>query len=146
MTIPSFDYAEIQEVSQTLIEEFGRQITFVQLKSTPDDGAKPWLGSSTPRTNPVATLTVFGTFAEPESLERLSKQSVSGDFVKSAEQVLIVSTLENLLKFDEVIDSADGSSYKIYNIQELSPGKVNVLQYVRVQRRGKVTAVRGALL
>lgn len=141
----TFNYAKTLALGQTLIKKFGRGITFVQLKTTPDAALEPWFGSSTPRTNPLATLETFGAFVEPESLERLSKQSTNGEFIKSAEQVIIVSTPDDLLKFDEVIDSADGASYKIYNIQSLRPGGLNVLHYVRVQRRGKTTAVRGAI-
>lgn len=144
--VRKFDYAKVQKKAVQRLERFGREFTFVQLKSTPDNPAEPWFGSATPRDTPTSTLTIYGAFVEPESLERLSRQSVSGDFVKSGEQVIICSTLEDLTKFDEVIDSADESRWKIYNTQNLIPGPIAVIQYVRVQRRGKVTAVRGALL
>lgn len=144
-TSTKFNYVKTLAQAQAQVKKFGRAITFVQLKTTPDSVLEPWFGSSTPRTSPLATLETFGAFVEPESLERLSKQSTNGEFIKSAEQVIIVSTPEDLLKYDEVIDSADGASYKIYNIQTLRPGDTNVLHYVRVQRRGKTTAVRGAL-
>lgn len=141
-----FNYTRTLATARRLITKFGRPLTFVQLKTTPDVDLEPWFGSSTPRTDPLATLTIDGAFVEPESLERLSKQSVNGDFIKSAEEVIIVATDQDLLKYDEVIDSSDGASYKIYNIQQLVPGDTKILAYVRVQRRGKVTSVRGALL
>ena len=142
----TFDYAEIREIAEELIEEFGRQITFVQLDSTASTPAKPWRGNTAPRGNPIQTLTLYGVFVEPESLERLGKQRVSNDFIKSAGQVLIVASAVDLGVFDEVVDLVDDSEYKIDNHQMLNPGDEIILHYFRLQRRGSPTAVRGALL
>src|SRR5690349_6330469 len=120
-SVRRFDYTKTLARAQERIERFGREITFIQLSAGPSDPTKPWQGSTDARATPVSTLTLFGVFVEPESLERLGRQRASGDFIKSAEQVIIVSTSENLGKFDEVVDS-DGASYKIDNIQSLGPG------------------------
>lgn len=141
----TFDYAGKLAVARRLITKFGRSVTLVQLDATPSNAAEPWKGNSDVRGTPIATLTVNGVFVEPESLERLGKQRQSNDFVKSAEQVVIIAHDEPLGKFDELIDS-DGSRWTVHNIQELGPGDSILLHYLRVQRRGRVTAVRGALL
>jgi hypothetical protein len=143
--VSTFDYDEIREIAEELIEEFGRQITFVQLDSTASTPSKPWRANTAPRGNPVQTLQLYGVFVEPESLERLGKQRVSNDFIKSAEQVIIVAFNGSLGDFDEVIDS-DGSRWTVHNIQELAPGDSGILHYFRAQRRGHITPVRGALL
>lgn len=140
-----FNYAPKLALAQKLIKFYGRPVTLVQLNSTPTDPTKPWQGTANPRATPAATLVIYGVFVEPESLERLGKQRASSDFIKSAEQVLIVSTPENLGIYDEAIDE-DGSTWKIDNLQSLQPGGITLLHYLRVQRRGKATAVRSALL
>ncbi len=141
----TFNYARVLRNAKSRIEKFGRQVTLVQLDASPSNVAQPWKGNSDVRGTPLASLTLFGVFVEPESLERLGKQRQSNDFVKSAEQVIILAYEGSLGQYDEAID-ADGALYKIHNIQELGPGDTIVLHYLRVQRRGKVTAVRGSLL
>ena len=141
----TFNYTRIYNVGLKLVTKFGRQITLQQLDPGPTNAAQPWKGTATPRGSPIDSLQVMGAFVEPESLERLGKQRQSNEFVKSAEQVIIVIYDGSLGNFDEVLD-ADGSQWTIHNIQELGPGDKILLHYLRVQRRGKVTAVRGALL
>lgn len=141
----AFDYSKILVSAKKRVQDFGRELTLIRLDPDPVDAAKPWQGAAAPRTTPIDTLTVYGVFVEPESLERLGKQRASNDFIKSAEQVIIIAYEGSLGAFDEVIDT-DGSRWKIANHQELGPGDTILLHYLRVQRRGKVTAVRGALL
>lgn len=129
-----------------LVTKFGRSVSFVQLGAGPDNAAQPWKGTANVRTSPIAELTVNAVFVEPESLERLGLQVVSNEFIKSTEQVVIVVSEFSLKQYDEMIDSVDGARYKIANIQQLNPGDSLVLHYVRIQRRGHTTAVRGALL
>lgn len=142
----TFNYAKILRTGKRLVTKFGRSVTFVQLNAGPDSTAQPWKGTTTVRTEPIAQLTINGVMVEPESLERLGLQVQSSEFVKSTEQVIIVASEFSLKQYDEVIDSLDGATYKIANIQQLNPGDSIVLHYVRVQRRGITTAVRGALL
>lgn len=139
------DYNKIYLKAKKRAVKYGRAITFVQLDGAPTNPSRPWLGNSDARATPVATLETHGVFVEPESLERLGKQRQANEFVESAEQVIIVAHNGSLGQFDEVIDT-DGSLWKIANKQELAPGDSKIIHYVRVQRRGHVTAVRGALL
>lgn len=141
----TFNYARLLRNAKKQTQKFGRLFTLVQLDPGPSNAAQPWKGNSDVRGAPIATLQVYGVFVEPESLERLGKQRQANDFVKSAEQVIMIASEESLGQFDEMVD-ADGSLWKIHNEQELAPGDSKVLHYLRVQRRGKVTAVRGALL
>ncbi len=141
----TFPYPKVLARAQKRTKKYGRLFTLVQLDGTPSNASEPWKGNSDVRGTPLETLTVYGVFVEPESLERLGKQRQSNDFVKSAEQVIMVAHGGSLGHFDEAID-ADGSIWTIHNDQELAPGDSIVLHYLRIQRRGKVTAVRGALL
>lgn len=139
------DYDKIYRSALKRTLKYGRAITLVQLDAGPTDSNQPWKGKTSVRTDPLATLTVNGVFVEPESLERLGKQRQSNDFVKSAEQVIIIVHDGPLGQYDEVIDK-DLSRWTIHNLQELGPGDSILLHYLRVQRRGRTTAVRGALL
>lgn len=141
----TFDYDKIYRNALKKTLKFGRAITLVQLDAGPLNAAQPWKGNTNVRGEPLATLTVNGVFVEPESLERLGKQRQSNDFVKSAEQVIIIVHNGPLGQYDEVIDT-DLSRWTIHNDQELGPGDSILLHYLRVQRRGRVTPVRGALL
>ncbi len=140
------NYEKIYRNALKLTKKYGRGITVVQLDASPTDVAQPWKGNTDVRGTPIATLSLTGVFVEPESLERLGKQRQSNDFVKSAEQTVIVIHDGPLGQFDELIDNADDSRWVLHNIQELQPGDKIMLHYLRVQRRGRVTAVRGALL
>jgi hypothetical protein len=144
--VSTFDYDRILRGAKERVTKFGRSITFVQLNPGPDNAAQPWKGTADVRSEVIDSLTVDGVFVEPESLERLGKAAVPNEFVKSSEQVIITATEFSLEHYDEVIDSVDGARYKIANLQQLNPGDTIVLHYVRVQRRGRTTAVRGALL
>jgi hypothetical protein len=140
------NYQKIYDNALKLTAKYGRSITLVQLDATPSNVAQPWRGNTDVRGEPIASLSLIGVFVEPESLERLGKQRQSNDFVKSAEQVVIIVHDGPLGKFDELIDDVDGSRWVVHNDQELQPGDKIMLHYLRVQRRGKITAVRGALL
>jgi hypothetical protein len=140
------NYEKIYRNALKLTAKYGRSLTLVQLDATPSNVAQPWKGNTDVRGEPIATLTVNGVFVEPESLERLGKQRQSNDFVKSAEQTVIVIHDGSLGVFDELIDVVDSSRWTVHNIQELQPGDKIMLHYLRVQRRGRVTSVRGALL
>lgn len=142
----TFDYDRILRSAKSRIAKFGRSITLVQLNPGPDNAAQPWKGGATVRTSPIDSLTINGVFVEPESLERLGKAAVPNEFIKSSEQVIITATEFSLEHYDEVIDSLDGARYKLANMQQLNPGDKIILHYLRVQRRGRTTAVRGALL
>lgn len=142
----TFNYAKTLRTGKRLITKFGRSVTFNQLNAGPDNAAQPWKGTVDVRSEVIDSLTVNGVFVEPESLERLGKQAQANEFIKSSQQVVIVATEFSLEHYDEVIDSVDGALYKIHNLQQLNPGDQVILHYIRVQRRGVVTAVRGALL
>ena len=142
----TFDYDKTLRTGKRLVAKFGRSIILVQLNPGPADANQPWKGGAATRSDPLDSLTVNGVFVEPESLERLGKQAQSNEFIKSSEQVIIVASEFSLEHYDEVIDSLDGARYKVHNIQQLNPGDKVILHYLRVQRRGKVTAVRGAIL
>jgi hypothetical protein len=142
-----FDYKKVQTRAIARVAKFGREITLVKLSGDAPDSAKPWRGPTNVRSEtPLESVTTSAVFVEPESLERLGLQRQAGDFVKSGEMVAIVASTQDLSNMDEVIDGE--IVWKIFNVQVLTPGDIDipVIQYLRVQRRGKVTPTRGALL
>jgi hypothetical protein len=144
--LSTYNYDRTLRTGRRLVTKFGRSVTFIQLGAGPDNPAQPWKGTSGVRTDPIAEFTVDGVFVEPESLERLGLQIQASEFIKGTSEVVIVVTDQSLKQYDEMIDSHDGARFKVNNIQQLNPGDKIILHYVRVQRRGTTTAVRGALL
>lgn len=145
MASARFNYGKPLATAQRLLTKFGREVTFVKLSGASTDPLRPWLDTGDPRATPAEEVTINATFVEPESLERLGLQRQAIDQIKSGEQVAIVPGPRDLSEFDELIDE-NGARYKCWNIQVLAPASTVVIQYFRVQRLGRPTAVRGALL
>ena len=129
----AFDYTEMAGISQTLIAEFGRTVTFVELGDVPANPAQPWLGAASPRGAPKQTLALKAVFVEPSSLNELGSQAVSEDFLKRCTQIALVYASVELAPFDEILDS-DGSRWTIQVLSKLKPGGTLLLYFVGVAR------------
>lgn len=129
----TFDYTDIEAAAVSLISDFGRTVTLVQLDPGPTVVGKPWQGSTAPRTAPLSTKSVSAVFVEPHSLTQLGRECVSDDFVRRCTNVAIVATSSNLEPYNELLDS-DGSRWKITTTATLKPGGVNLLAYVGLSR------------
>ncbi len=129
----AFDYTEIEAAALSLVQDFGRIITLVELDPGPSTPSQPWLGSNAPRTSPLSTKSVSAVFVEPHSLTMLGRNAVSDDFLSRCTSVCIVATSSSLEKFSELLDS-DGSRWKITAVQTLTPGPVTLLAYLGLKR------------
>ena len=129
----AFDYQSIINDAVELIEDFGREVTFIELNDTASNPLKPWLGTAAPRSSPRQTLDLFGVFCEPESMERLGNDAVTEDFIKKSQQIMIVHSPVELAAFDEVLDT-DGSRWRIIDMSKLKPGPALVLYFVSLKR------------
>lgn len=129
----AFDYQSIIDDASELIEEFGREVAFVELGDVAANPAQPWLGASGLRSSPKQTLLLNAVFVEPESMERLGNDAVTEDFIKKSQQIAIVYSPVELKVFDEVID-IDGSRWRIIDLSKLKPGPLLVLYFVSLKR------------
>ena len=118
---------------KSLINRFGRSVTFVQLDETPTDPAKPWDGATDPRASPESTSVHTAVFVEPVAADKLGLSSTTDDLIKRSNQIMLVSdeTVDFRI-FDEVIDGS--TRWKIVFTEDLTPGDTKVLSFVGVAR------------
>lgn len=127
------DFVALAATAARLITENGRSVTFVALDETPAAPGQPWLGTPDPRAVPEATLVLNAAFVEPSSVVRLGLAFETSDFIKRADQIMIVAPGTNDLEdFDEVQDS--GTTWKIGDVRVLRPASTTVLAFVSVAR------------
>ena len=133
--MPAFDYTELASMVEEMIDEFGRAISLVELDGTSDDLAKPWRGSTAPRTA-ATTVSATGVFVEPTSVAELGFMATDFQFTKRAEQVLIVSAKKTganeIEDFHEVVDGA--IRWRIEKVHLLKPGATRLLYFIEVKQ------------
>lgn len=130
----AFDYSEFAALSEELVAEFGRVVTFVELGDTPASPSQPWKGAASPRGTPVQTLDLSAVFVEPSSLDSLGDNELAQDFLKRSTSVALVYSSVELSSFDEILDNSDGSRWKITGLSKLKPGDTLLLYYVGLSR------------
>lgn len=128
MTAAPFDYDDLVATADELLQEFGRQVTFIQTATTAADPDKPWRGSDT--TAAVTKPNVWAALVPWVSAD--DKDSVRYDV-----QMAIVSASSfpesNGELFDQLIDS-DGSVYHLHDADIVAPGTVRVLYTFRAEK------------
>jgi len=129
----AFDYSPVLNDAIEIVQEFGRNLTFVELGDTPADPLKPWRGAAAPRSSPKRTFTVPGVLVEPSTLDALGRDDAIQDFVAQSTQIAIVATTENLDDYNEVHDT-DGSVWTIQGFSVLKPGPTQLLVYVGLSK------------
>lgn len=132
--MPDFDYGPIQATAQSLISDFGADVTFVAFNETAGDPAKPWDGPTDPRVG-GSTLTVRAVQVEPSGAVRLGLAVNIDDLLKRAEKILLVAgdDAQNLRDYEEV-QSAEGP-FKVGMLHELNPtGAKRLLWFVELSR------------
>lgn len=131
------DYAKLADRARTLIQEFGRRVTFVRFSEQVQDVTKPWRGASDPRQSLAEEFETSAVFVEPSSATQLGMQTAVLDLLARSKQILIVApgaSLERELEeFQEVIDS-DDSRWKVMGLEKLRPAETTLLYFVGVAR------------
>ena len=128
------DYVKIAATAKRLVEANGRQITFIRPDETPDDPAKPWLGSTGADTSTL----LYGVFVPPNTVRQfgLTALGEGTDFkglVSISEQIAIVfPETEDLREYTHLLDGT--VRWGIIGIQVLRPGATQILAFVGVRR------------
>lgn len=135
----AFDYTSISNTAKTLIENFGRSMTFIRLGRTATDANKPWRGPTLPRVTPDASTTVIALMVEPgNDLGQLGEQIDIPDLTTRTGKILIVAAASapgiDLETYDEVLDG--GVYYKAVVIHALQPGATKLLYFFEVTSTG----------
>ncbi len=127
MTATPFDYTEMVATADELIQEFGRQVTFVKTSSTPSDVTKPWRGEVV-----ADDSTLSGVWAA--IVPWMSEDDK--DSVRFGIKVCIVSASSfpsnDGETYDRVVD-ADGGAWHLHNCEIINPGGVRVLYIFRAE-------------
>jgi len=131
------DYDEALAVVQELIEESGRQVTFIRFKQTPEDANKPWNGPDDPDGTPDAEETLWGVFVPPSGSNDLGLKAIDNDLLKRITAICLAAPKSAAPVFDittanEVID--DSLHYKVEFVKMLKPADKTLLYIVGVSR------------
>lgn len=131
----AFDYGPVIAVAGTLISDFGRDLTIIELSEVEDDSNEPWRGTDNPRTTPKLSVKAKGVFVHPSSAEDFGfkVEDINGLGLKT--QVCLVAanvSTTNLENADEIED--DGVSWRILNAVVLRPGANRILYMFFVER------------
>lgn len=113
-----------------LINQYGRPVTIIN-DAGPDDDDKP-LG---PAGEPLEVSTV-GVYVRPSGYIKLGESFYMdpGMWTDVDKIVLVLPSLEhNFEKFTRLRD-ADGSGYKIFKVEALTPGPVPLLLYLGLKQ------------
>lgn len=115
-----------------LIKKHGRSITFIEFSASLADPSKPWEGPADPRGVPARTLTTFGCFVEPDSLQRLGETTKFQELLQRSDKICLVDGTSSLEGYNEVLD---GTKYfRITGIETLEPGSNKILNFVGIAR------------
>lgn len=114
---------------QRLLKKHGRTVTFIELETA---GAFPGEGPADPRNPPKRSLTVFCTFVEPDSLQRLGIGTELDQLIQRSTEICLVPGSNEVADFNEILD--EGKYYSITGMQKLRPGTTTLLHFVGVKR------------
>jgi hypothetical protein len=131
-----FNETTIANLAKSLIEQSGRNVTFVKLSSSVDDSAKPWRGTTTVRSAPSASTDAYATFVPPSGAAELGLSTQDVEWVKRSEQICLVAlgadSTVDLATYDELLDGSQ--RWKITGIETLKPANTILLYFVGVKR------------
>ena len=132
-----FDYTEVANEALSMIQEFGRSVSFVKFDRDPVDLAKPWRGATDPRATPESIVAGSAVFVEPSSATALGLSVDSEDsMIKRSTQIMITalggSSTIDLEGYDEVIDGS--TRWRIEGVEKLKPATKALLYFVGVAR------------
>lgn len=129
------DYARLAQTAARLVENAGRDITFVRLNENAADPTQPWKG---PPSGGEVELPAHGVFVPPNTVRQFGLSALGEgtefvDLVTMSEQVIITFQGENdLREYTEVIDRTE--RWGIIGLQVLRPGPTTLLAFVGVRR------------
>ncbi len=80
----AFDYVEMAEIVEELINETGRSITLYKISGTAADATKPWRGTGTPGPTKTDGVVTKGVFVIPATSIPTESRGLAFDWVDQA--------------------------------------------------------------
>lgn len=137
------DYNKFKALAKRLIETNGRLITLLRSGNTPDNGLKPWRGSTNQATNTTITsITTIALFVHPfldsDLLTFVSTMAVPYNDTIDIANVLIHADLldgvsEAKIELYDYLKDGD-TVYKIKKVKLLAPGNVRIAYALEVSQ------------
>lgn len=124
------NYVRAQATAKRVIAKAGRAVQLLQLDATVPDPTQPWRGPIDPRATPTKVLNTFAAFVSVTSNSDLGIHKTVSDMIKSADEVCMVASTEDLTLYQELVDSLDGRHYKIMAAQALAPGPLLLFSFL----------------
>lgn len=118
----AINYTKMKALSQRLISQNGRTMTFVQILPYVSDPSKPWRGDAAARNTPTVTLDKTVVVLEPSTNIRVGETAMVDDLLKNYDKVIMVDGEDVLDQYHEVIDGTE--RYRIEYMYKLQPGPV----------------------
>ena len=133
----AFDYSGVSKKAKSLVDKFGRSVTFVKFDEGVADPTKPWDGAVNPRLDPESSITIKGVFVPPSSSVELGFQTTKPGMSDRAEQIVIIAPgVEHVAvefeQYDEIIDGT--VRWKIGQVETLKPGSDRIVYFIEVKR------------
>ncbi len=128
------DYTKTAATALRLIEDKGREITFLKFDDTPDDLAKPWAKNANLRIGPASvSTTLFATSVHPTDINVLGVRIRDNDLMKQLREILIIApgTFQGDLKEYQELDDGD-RRFRITFMEQLKPANITILWYAGV--------------
>lgn len=129
------DYLGLKEMTDTLIKESGRSVTFIRQDESAVSSTKPWNGFSS---GSEITFSTYGVFTTPSAAKQFGLMALGAgteydDVVSFSEQVIMVSPGEtDLREYPNVLDQE--VRWKVIGLQVLKPSTTTLLAFVGVRR------------
>ena len=133
----AFNYADVSKKAKQIVDNFGRNITFVKFDEVVADPTKPWDGAGDPRVTPESSITLKGVFVPPSSSVELGLQTIKPGFSDRARQIIILApgVAHKDVEFEQYDEVVDGTvRWKIVQAETLKPGSDRVAYFVEVER------------
>lgn len=129
----ALDYSAIAATALRLVQNAGRQVTFMRFNQTPDSGTKPWGANADLRSTPDDTVSLWAVSVHPTDINVLGIRIRDDDLLKQVREILIIApgpdNQEDLRLYQQV---TDGRVFRIVFMEQLKPNDVTVLWYAGI--------------
>ena len=121
------DYAALALTAERLIEDNGRDVTFVKVSETPIDANEPWRGNTSAETTVVAKAV----------LSDYAKEDIDGDLIRTGDQRAVVAELSvtgNDLEEFEIMRDDENQEWRIINVDKVRPGPTTLVFVAQLRK------------
>lgn len=124
----SLDYDALALQVSTLLEQLGRDMTFVFTAEPTVPSSMPWRDQEV-----ETTASGHGVAVPPSSASQLGFTATNAEWVKRSEQIIIAYSATDISFCTKIVDS-DGSEWRVQGVEKLQPAETRLLFFLGVVR------------